>query len=98
MVRKLADVHTVLGHAGSAIEQWSTASVHQKESLKVFFLVLQVCHYLMCGQVESGSLTLTDNKQLIVIIIIIMWLVKWKRATSMSVDSVLNDRQLSDQC
>ena len=49
--RKLADVHEVLGQAGNAIEQWAAPSVHQKESLKVFFLVLQVCHYLMCGQV-----------------------------------------------
>jgi len=49
--RKLADVHAVLGQASNAIEQWAAPSVHQKESLKVFFLVLQVCHYLMCGQV-----------------------------------------------
>ena len=51
MEKKLSDVHTVLGQAGNAIEQWAAPSVHQKESLKVFFLVLQVCHYLMCGQV-----------------------------------------------
>ena len=49
--KKLVDVHAVLGQAGNAIEQWAASSVHQKESLKVFFLVLQVCHYLMCGQV-----------------------------------------------
>jgi len=50
--KKLTDVHTVLGQASSAIEQWAAPSVQQKESLKVFFLVLQVCHYLMCGQVS----------------------------------------------
>ena len=51
--KKLSEVHAVLGQAGSAIEQWAAPSVHQKESLKVFFLVLQVCHYLMCGQVSA---------------------------------------------
>jgi len=53
--KKLADVHAVLGQASNAIEQWVAPSVHQKESLKVFFLVLQVCHYLMCGQVREAS-------------------------------------------
>jgi len=53
--RKLSDVHAVLGQAGTAIEQWAAPSVHQKESLKVFFLVLQVCHYLMCGQVAQSQ-------------------------------------------
>jgi hypothetical protein len=48
--RKLPEVHAVLTQAGSAIEQWSTGSVSSKESLRVFFLVLQVCHYLLCGQ------------------------------------------------
>lgn len=43
-------VNETLSRAGSMIEQWTGPSV-QKESLKVFFLVLQVCHYLTAGQV-----------------------------------------------
>jgi len=59
--KKLSDVHVVLGQASTAIEQWPAPSVHQKESLKVFFLVLQVCHYLMCGQVCTHSSLVTTG-------------------------------------
>lgn len=61
--KKLVDVHAVLGQAGNAIEQWAASSVHQKESLKVFFLVLQVCHYLMCGQVKTVKPALKQLQQ-----------------------------------
>ena len=44
------DVHKTLSEAGRLIEQFSGTPV-QKESLKVFFLILQVCHFLMAGQV-----------------------------------------------
>lgn len=50
--KKLTEVHSVLSEAGGMIESWTTpATATQKESLRVFFLVLQVCHYLMVGQV-----------------------------------------------
>ena len=51
--RNMQTVSECMSMAGSLIEHFSGAVAH-KESLKVFFLVLQVCHYLMAGQV-SGS-------------------------------------------
>ena len=48
--RKLQEVHQVLTLAGQLVEAWQ-GSTAQKEALKVFFLVLQVCHYLTAGQV-----------------------------------------------
>ncbi|XP_071042682.1 MAU2 chromatid cohesion factor homolog isoform X3 [Parasteatoda tepidariorum] len=48
--RKLQEVHQVLSLAGQLVENWQ-GSTAQKEALKVFFLVLQVCHYLTAGQV-----------------------------------------------
>ncbi|KAG1667224.1 MAU2 chromatid cohesion factor [Nymphon striatum] len=50
--KKFSDVHPVLSTAGNLVENWQ-GSVQQKELLKVFFLVLQVCHFLMAGQVKS---------------------------------------------
>ena len=50
--KKLPEVHDVLSAAGAQIEHWTHPSQAQKEALKVFFLVLQVCHYLMAGQVR----------------------------------------------
>ena len=42
----------MLTQAGSSIENYSGGHPAKKESLKVFFLVLQVCHLLMAGQVS----------------------------------------------
>ncbi|CAH1797221.1 unnamed protein product [Owenia fusiformis] len=55
--KKFQEVHQVLTLTGQLTEAWLGPAV-QKESLKVFFLVLQVCHFLMAGQVKSvkGSL------------------------------------------
>lgn len=50
--KKLHDVHPLLTMSGQQVENWQ-GSTYQKELLKVFFLVLQVCHYLMAGQVKS---------------------------------------------
>lgn len=50
--RRLNEVHPVLTVAGQLVESWS-GPPQQKESLKVFFLVLQVCHHLNSGQVKS---------------------------------------------
>lgn len=50
--KKAVQVNETLSKAGTLIEQWHGPAV-QKESLKVFFLVLQVSHYLTSGQVKS---------------------------------------------
>lgn len=48
--RKLTEVHPVLSLAGQLVESWQ-GNTQLKEALKVFFLVLQVCHHLNSGQV-----------------------------------------------
>lgn len=54
MERKLQEVHPLLTLCGQIVENWQGNPI-QKESLRVFFLVLQVTHYLDAGQVsESG--------------------------------------------
>ncbi|XP_064474441.1 MAU2 chromatid cohesion factor homolog [Ornithodoros turicata] len=60
--RKLAEVHQVLSQAGQLVEAWQ-GSVQNKEALKVFFLVLQVCHYLSAGQVKSVKPCLKQLQQ-----------------------------------
>ncbi len=49
--RRLTEVHPVLTCAGQLVEKWS-GNLQMKEALKVFFLVLQVCHHLNAGQVS----------------------------------------------
>lgn len=48
--KKFTEVQPLLNNAGHHVETWQ-GSTHQKEYLKVYFLVLQVCHFLMAGQV-----------------------------------------------
>ncbi|XP_075145032.1 mau2 sister chromatid cohesion factor [Haematobia irritans] len=50
--RKTNDVLALLNSAGAIIDN-SISNPHQKEYLKVFFLVLQVCYYLALGQVKT---------------------------------------------
>lgn len=50
--KKVSEVKEVLSLSGALIEHYK-GSPTQKESLNVFFLVLQVCHYLMAGQVST---------------------------------------------
>ena len=50
--RKLTEGGQVLNVAGQLVENWQ-GDPRQKENLKVFFLVLQVCHHLNSGQVKS---------------------------------------------
>ncbi|XP_030765189.1 MAU2 chromatid cohesion factor homolog isoform X2 [Sitophilus oryzae] len=50
--KKHQEVQPVLTQAGHLIETW-TGAAYQREYLKVYFLVLQVCHYLMAGQVKG---------------------------------------------
>lgn len=52
MERKLSEVHPLLTLCGTIVENWQGNPI-QKESLRVFFLVLQVTHYLDAGQVMS---------------------------------------------
>jgi len=50
--RRLTEVHPVLSLAGQLVETWN-GNLQMKEALKVYFLVLQVCHHLNAGQVKS---------------------------------------------
>lgn len=43
-----------LALAGELLESWQ-GDVYRKEALKVFFLVLQVCHHLNAGHVKSAK-------------------------------------------
>lgn len=60
--KKLAEVHQVLSNAGPLIESWQ-GTLQQKEALKIFFLVLQVCYYLSAGQVKSVKPCLKQLQQ-----------------------------------
>ncbi|CAG9859410.1 unnamed protein product [Phyllotreta striolata] len=60
--KKLQEVQPVLNQAGHLIDTW-TGAVYQKEYLKVYLLVLQVCHYLMAGQVKSVKPCLKQLQQ-----------------------------------
>ena len=50
--KKTGDVHDTLTTVSNLIDTYNGSAI-QKESLKVFFLILQVCHYLMAGQVSD---------------------------------------------
>ncbi|KDR13808.1 MAU2 chromatid cohesion factor homolog isoform X2 [Zootermopsis nevadensis] len=60
--KKFQEVHPLLNQAGHLVDGWQ-GSQYQKEYLKVFFLVLQVCHYLMAGQVKSVKPCLKQLQQ-----------------------------------
>ncbi|CAG9836755.1 unnamed protein product [Diabrotica balteata] len=60
--KKLQEVQQVLNQAGHLIETW-TGAVYQKEYVKVYYLVLQVCLYLMAGQVKSVKPCLKQLQQ-----------------------------------
>ncbi|XP_077866764.1 MAU2 chromatid cohesion factor homolog [Saccoglossus kowalevskii] len=60
--KKLTEVHQVLSTCGGLIESCRNNPTHQ-ESLKVFFLVLQVCHFLVAGQVKSVKPCLKQLQQ-----------------------------------
>lgn len=69
--RKFADANPILHQTGPMIETWVQQNGHQKESvakqqkeyLQIFFLVLQVCYYLMVGQVKSVKTVLKQLQQ-----------------------------------
>ncbi|XP_070542857.1 MAU2 chromatid cohesion factor homolog [Ptychodera flava] len=60
--KKLTEVHQVLSFCGTLIESF-TGNPTQQESLKVFFLILQVCHFLVAGQVKSVKPCLKQLQQ-----------------------------------
>ncbi|XP_046745244.1 MAU2 chromatid cohesion factor homolog [Diprion similis] len=70
--KKFTEVPALLNQAGHLIETWQ-ASPHQKEYLKVYFLVLQVCHCLMAGQVKSVKPCLKQLQQSIQTIMSPSW-------------------------
>ena len=69
--RRFADANPILQQTGPLIETWVQQNAHQKESvakqqkeyLQIFFLVLQVCYYLMVGQVKSVKTVLKQLQQ-----------------------------------
>lgn len=66
MERKLGEVHPLLTLCGTIVENWQGNPI-QKESLRVFFLVLQVTHYLDAGQV--GGLAGSVRKVYVTVVI-----------------------------
>uniref|UniRef100_A0A2A4JQA7 MAU2 chromatid cohesion factor homolog n=1 Tax=Heliothis virescens TaxID=7102 RepID=A0A2A4JQA7_HELVI len=70
--KRITEVLPLLNQAGHLVDAW-TGSIHQKEYLKVFFLVLQVCHYLMAGQVKSVKPCLKQLQQSIQTIMAPQW-------------------------
>merc|ERR1712018_826874 len=70
--RRFADANPILQQTGPLIETWvqqntghqkESVAKHQKEYLQIFFLVLQVCYYLMVGQVKSVKTVLKQLQQ-----------------------------------
>jgi len=69
--RKFAEANPILHQTGPLIETWVQQNTHQKETvakqqkeyLQMFFLVLQVCYYLMVGQVKSVKTVLKQLQQ-----------------------------------
>ncbi|KAF6197487.1 hypothetical protein GE061_020153 [Apolygus lucorum] len=70
--KKFSDVLPLLNQAGHLLETWQ-GNQYQKEYLKVFFLVLQVCHFLMAGQVKSVKPCLKQLQQNIQTIMLPSW-------------------------
>ncbi|XP_014603570.1 PREDICTED: MAU2 chromatid cohesion factor homolog [Polistes canadensis] len=60
--KQFTEVHALLNSAGHHVENWQGSS-YQKEYLKVYYLVLQVCHFLMAGQVNSVKSCLKQLQQ-----------------------------------
>ncbi|XP_053207174.1 MAU2 chromatid cohesion factor homolog [Panonychus citri] len=52
--RSYVDAHTAISLAQQLLESWQ-GNNQQKESLTVFFLILQVCHHLNAGKAKSAK-------------------------------------------
>ncbi|XP_040566701.1 MAU2 chromatid cohesion factor homolog isoform X2 [Lepeophtheirus salmonis] len=69
--RNFSEANIILHQTGPLIEMWISTNSHQKEAvakyqkeyLHMFFLVLQVCYYLMMGQVKSVKVVLKQLQQ-----------------------------------
>lgn len=70
--KKFLEVLPLLNTAGHLVDTWQ-GSQYQKEYLKVYFLVLQVCHHLMAGQVKSVKPCLKQLQQSIQTIMLPSW-------------------------
>lgn len=53
-----SELQTTMQPCASLIESFTSATIYQTESLKIFFLVLQVTYFLQCGQMKSVKNTL----------------------------------------
>ena len=51
-VKKTQEALPLLAQANQIVESWQ-GTQHQREHVKLFMLVLQVCHLLSCGQVKT---------------------------------------------
>ncbi|KAF0288776.1 MAU2 chromatid cohesion factor [Amphibalanus amphitrite] len=60
--RKLSEATPLLQQGGPLVDAWQGSS-QQKEYLKVFFLVLQTCYYLLAGQVKCSKSWLKQLQQ-----------------------------------
>ncbi|KAK7586267.1 hypothetical protein V9T40_004143 [Parthenolecanium corni] len=70
--KKISEASPLLTQAGFIVDNWQ-GSQYQKEYLKVFYLFLQVCHYLMGGQVKSVKPCLKQLQQSILTIMQPAW-------------------------
>lgn len=70
--KKISDANPLLTQASYIVENWQ-GNQYQKEYLKVFMLFLQVCHYLMGGQVKSVKPCLKQLQQSILTIMQPSW-------------------------
>ncbi|XP_001606324.1 MAU2 chromatid cohesion factor homolog isoform X1 [Nasonia vitripennis] len=70
--KKFAEAAPLLFSTGQQVENWQ-GNPHQKEYLKVYFLVLQVCHNVMSGQVKSVKPCLKQLQQSIQTIMAPAW-------------------------
>lgn len=71
IIERKTNVITLLNQAEVIIE--TIQNVHLKEYLKVFLLILQVCHFLQLGHIKSVKMTLKQLQQSIQTIIATNW-------------------------
>ncbi len=58
MDRNTNELQTTMQPCAALIEEHQTTNLYQVESLKVFFLILQVTYFLQSGQMKSVRNTL----------------------------------------
>ncbi|XP_034942842.1 MAU2 chromatid cohesion factor homolog [Chelonus insularis] len=70
--KKFTEVHPLFNTASRHVESWE-GNHFQKEYLRVYLLVLQVCYFLMAGQVKSVKSVLKQLQQSIQTIMSPSW-------------------------